>query len=238
MNEVRHGSWSSEHERASTTDVLLLRHGETILTPQRRFSGTGGGDLPLSPVGREQAQQAGQSPALRSAAISAVLCSPLRRCVETAEIVATQLNLPVRVDEDLREMDFGAWEGLTFAEAEQRHPVDLAAWKRSADVPPTGSTDTFGDVLLRAAGLVGRLCSFHPDSTVLLVSHVTPIKAFVAHALQTSPMAFFSMELSSAALTRITYTGSDRLLRFFNDTAHLRSNLRDDPTTSPPPTPG
>lgn len=224
MNEVRHGSWSSEHERASTTDVLLLRHGETTLTPQRRFSGTGSGNLGLSPVGKEQAEKAGHSGALQSAKISAVLCSPLRRCVETAEIVAAQLNLPVRVDDDLREMDFGAWEGLTFAEAEQRHPADLAAWKRSADVTPTGSTETFSDVLHRSAGLAGRLRTSHPDATVLLVSHVTPIKAFVAHALQASPMSFFSMELSSAALTRITYTGGERLLRFFNDTAHLRLN--------------
>lgn len=224
MNKARHGSWSSEHERASTTDVLLLRHGETVLTPQRRFSGTGSGHLPLSPLGREQARQAGRAEHLTSAAITAILCSPLERCQETAAIAAAELGLSVLVDDDLREMDFGAWEGLTFAEAEQCHPVDLAAWKRSADIAPTGSTETFGDVVRRAAAVADRLRTSFPDSTVLLVSHVTPIKGFVAHALDASPMAFFSMELSSAALTRITYTGSDRLLRFFNDTSHLHGS--------------
>lgn len=234
MTEARHGSWSSEHERASTTDVLLLRHGETVLTPQRRFSGTGSGHLPLSPLGRDQARRAGRAQPLTSAPIAEIRCSPLPRCQETAAIVAAALGLPVLIDDDLREMDFGAWDGLTFAEAEQRHPADLAAWKRSADIAPTGSTETFADVVRRAAAVADRLRTSFPDSTVLVVSHVTPIKGFVAHALRASAMALFSMELSAAALTRITYTGSDRLLRFFNDTSHLYGNQRS-PGISPVP---
>ena len=118
-------------------------------------------------------------------------------------------------------MDFGAWEGLTYAEIEQQHPIDLAAWKQSADATPTGSTESFAEVLNRITSLAGRISTNYPDSAVLAVAHVTPIKAFVAHAVNAPPMAFFAMELSSAAVSRVTYTGPDRVLRSFNDTSHL-----------------
>jgi ribonuclease H / adenosylcobalamin/alpha-ribazole phosphatase len=221
VTEPRHGSWSSARPGARTTEVVLLRHGDTRLTPERRFSGTGSGDPGLSPDGRDQAGRAARGAVLRSTAFATVLCSPLRRCRETAAIVAAELGLPVAVEDDLREADFGAWEGLTFAEVERRHPVDLAAWQRSADVAPTGSTESFRDVFDRVAGALERLRSGYPGGAVLAVTHVTPIKAFVAHALGAPPMAFFSMELSSAAVCRISYTGEDRLLRSFNDTSHL-----------------
>lgn len=126
------------------------------------------------------------------------------------------------MEDDLREMDFGDWEGSTFAEVEQRHPADLAAWKKSADVAPTGSSETFTDLLNRVTGVAERMTSTYPDTTVLAVTHVTPVKAFVAHALAAPPMSFFAMELSPAAITRISYTGPEAVVRSFNDTSHVR----------------
>ncbi|MFL6026379.1 MAG: histidine phosphatase family protein [Friedmanniella sp.] len=219
--EPRSGSWSSRQPGVPTTDVVLLRHGDTRLTPERRFSGTGSGDPGLSAAGREQARRAARALVVRSTSLTAVVSSPLRRCRETAEVVAGELQLPVEVENDLREADFGDWEGLTFAEVEHRYPADLAAWQRSTDVAPTGSRESFSDVLQRVAGVVDRLRSAYPGSAVLAVTHVTPIKGFVAHALNAPARAFFAMELSSAAISRVTYTGSDRLLRSFNDTSHL-----------------
>lgn len=221
MSEQRHGSWSSARPGTASTDVVLLRHGDTRLTPERRFSGTGSGDPGLSPVGRDQARRAAEGALLRSTPFAALVCSPLRRCRETAAVVAAELDLPVSVEVDLREADFGAWEGLTLAEVERLHPVDLAAWQRSADVAPTGSAESFRDVLDRVAAVAARLRSGYPGSAVLAVTHVTPMKAFVADALGASPMSFFAMELSSAAVCRVSYTGEDRLLRSFNDTSHL-----------------
>lgn len=221
MTEPRSGSWSSARPGALTTDIVLLRHGDTTLTPERRFSGTGSGDPGLSAVGREQVQRAARGALLRSTPFTAIVSSPLRRCQETAALLAAELRLPVEVESDLREADFGDWEGLTFAEVERRHPMDLAAWQRSAEVAPTGSSETFGDVLRRVADLGDRLAVAYAGSAVLAVTHVTPTKAFVAHALGASAMAFFKMELSSAALTRVSCTGPDWLLRSFNDTSHL-----------------
>ncbi len=219
---ARHGSWSSARQGDAATHLLLLRHGETPLTPERRFSGTGSSDPGLSDVGRRQAEQAARAPALAAAEPVLILSSPLRRCRETAAVLAGALRLGVEVDEDLREMDFGVWEGLTFAEVEERHAADLAAWKRSADVAPTGSSETFADLQRRIAAAAARITRAHPDAAVLAVTHVTPVKAFVAQALGAPPSAFFSMELSPGALTRVTFRGPEALLHSFNDTAHLR----------------
>ncbi|WP_090594737.1 histidine phosphatase family protein [Auraticoccus monumenti] len=219
---MRPASWSSAHQQDPTTDLLLLRHGETPLTPERRFSGTGSSDPGLSEVGLRQAQQAARSAVVRLAGPTVVLTSPLRRCRETADVVAAALGVTVEVLEDLREMDFGEWEGHTFAEVRQRHPDDLAAWKRSADVAPTGSRESFTELLHRVGDVARNLSRAHPGATVLAVTHVTPVKAFVAHALDAPATSFFAMELSPAALTRISYTGEEAVLRSFNDTSHLR----------------
>lgn len=114
---------------------VLLRHGETALTPQKRFSGSGGSDPELSEAGRRQAAAVAESLAARGT-VEAVISSPLRRCRETAQAVADRLGLTVTVEEGLREVDFGAWEGLTFAEARERFPADLQAWLDSPRAAP------------------------------------------------------------------------------------------------------
>ncbi|MFD5493036.1 bifunctional RNase H/acid phosphatase, partial [Streptomyces sp. NPDC127091] len=106
---------------------VLLRHGETPLTPQKRFSGSGGSDPSLSDIGREQAERTAAHLARRGT-VQAIVASPLARTRETAGIVAARLGLDVAVDDGLRETDFGAWEGLTFAEVRERHPGDRNAW--------------------------------------------------------------------------------------------------------------
>lgn len=216
------GGWSSTRCAAETADVLLLRHGETQLTPQRRFSGVGGGNPELSAVGCEQAHRAACSPLVSAQAIIEIVCSPLRRCRETAEIIASQLGLRVVVDENLREVDFGQWEGMTYAEVEERYPHDLSEWKRSAEATPTGSPETFSAVLDRMGTVAGQLASRYAGGSVVAVTHVTPIKALVAHALGAPALALFAMELSPAAFSRIAYTGTEASVRLFNDTSHLR----------------
>ena len=107
------------------TTTILLRHGDTRLSPEHRFSGQR--DLPLSASGTRQAKAA----ACRLAAgapIDAVVSSPLQRAVDTAAIAAAELGLPTAIDDDLRETDFGDWDGFTLEEIRQRWPAAAAAW--------------------------------------------------------------------------------------------------------------
>ncbi|WP_200260214.1 bifunctional RNase H/acid phosphatase [Streptomyces sp. HSG2] len=201
---------------------VLLRHGETALTPMKRFSGSGGGDPTLSDVGREQAEATAAALARRGT-IETVVSSPLARARETAAVVADRLGLAMTVDDGLRETDFGAWEGLTFAEVGERHPDDLAAWLASPEVAPTGGGESFAETAIRVAATRDRLVEAHRGRTVLLVSHVTPIKTLVRLALGAPPEALYRMELSAASLSAIAYYADGNTgLRLLNDTSHLR----------------
>ncbi|MFD7704465.1 bifunctional RNase H/acid phosphatase [Streptomyces caelestis] len=201
---------------------VLLRHGETPLTPQKRFSGSGGSDPSLSDVGREQAERVGEFLARRGT-VQAVVASPLARTRETAGIVAARLGLDVAVEDGLRETDFGAWEGLTFGEVRERHPDDLNAWLSSPDAEPTGGGESFAATAARVAATRDRLTAAYAGRTVLLVTHVTPIKTFVRLALGAPPEALFRMELSAASLSAVAYyADGNASVRLFNDTSHLR----------------
>ncbi|MER7717116.1 bifunctional RNase H/acid phosphatase [Streptomyces flaveolus] len=201
---------------------VLLRHGETPLTPQKRFSGSGGSDPSLSAVGREQAARVAEGLARRGT-IQAIVTSPLARTRETAAVVAARLGLEVTVEEGLRETDFGAWEGLTFGEVRERHPDDLNAWLASPDAEPTGGGESFTATGARIAATRDRLVAAYAGRTVLLVSHVTPIKTFVQLALGAPPESLFRMELSAASLSAVAYyADGGASVRLFNETSHLR----------------
>ena len=156
MAELAGRGWSSAREEDQTADVVLLRHGDTRLTPERRFSGVGSADLGLSAAGREQARRAAGSALLQGLAFTEVLTSPLTRCQETAQVIGAALGVSVIIDRDLREMDFGVWEGMTFDEVQARYPEDLLRWKQSADAAPTGSSETFAAVVDRMGAAAER----------------------------------------------------------------------------------
>ncbi|MFE2248745.1 histidine phosphatase family protein [Streptomyces lavendulae] len=203
------------------TTLVLLRHGATLLTPGRRISGSGGSNPGLSPAGRRQARATAEALARRGG-IEAVVTSPMRRCRETAQAVAARLGLGVRIEQDLREADFGAWEGLTFAEVRERHPDDLDAWFASPDSPPTGTDETVRQVARRAAAVRDGLLARHAGAAVLVVSHVVPLRSLLRLALQAPPHSLFRMELAAASLSTVTYDGSGTAtVQALNDTHHL-----------------
>ncbi|MEU9441376.1 bifunctional RNase H/acid phosphatase [Streptomyces sp. NPDC048304] len=214
--------WGSAPDLGAPATFVLLRHGETPLTPQKRFSGSGGTDPSLSAAGREQAHRAAEALARRGT-IQAVVASPLTRTRETAAIVATRLGLDVTIEEGLRETDFGAWEGLTFGEVRERYPDDLNAWLADPEAHPTGGGESFAETAVRIAAARDKLVAAYAGRTVLLVTHVTPIKMFVRQALGAPPESLFRMELSAASLSAVAYyADGNASVRLFNDTSHLR----------------
>ncbi|MFZ4153985.1 bifunctional RNase H/acid phosphatase [Streptomyces pseudogriseolus] len=215
--------WAPADMGAPATFVLL-RHGETPLTPQKRFSGSGGSDPSLSGIGREQAEKTAAALARRGT-VQAVVASPLARTRETAGIVAARLGLDVTVEDGLRETDFGAWEGLTFGEVRERYPEDLDAWLASPDAEPTGGGESFAATAARVAQARDELLAEYRGRTVLLVTHVTPVKTLIRLALGAPPEALFRMELSAASLSAVAYyADGNASVRLFNDTSHLRQS--------------
>jgi ribonuclease H / adenosylcobalamin/alpha-ribazole phosphatase len=203
--------------------MLLLRHGATELSAERRFAGRG--DVALTTDGRNQAGLAARRLAI-DPGIDVIVTSPLQRARHTAEAVAEATGAPLIVDEGLVEADFGGWEGLTFTEARQRWPDELAAWLASPDAaPPNG--ESFAMVALRVLAAADRLIEAHRHERAVVVSHVTPIKTLICRALLAPPEAMFRMNLDVASLTRIDcHDNGSAVLWSLNDTAHLQPSGR------------
>ncbi|MET7782786.1 bifunctional RNase H/acid phosphatase [Streptomyces mirabilis] len=214
--------WGATPDMGAPTTFVLLRHGETPLTPQKRFSGSGGTDPSLSDVGREQAERVAAALAARGT-VQAIVASPLTRTRQTAAAVAARLGLDVAIEDGLRETDFGAWEGLTFAEVQEQYPEDLKTWLASPKAEPTGGGESFAATARRIATTRDKLIASYAGRTVLLVSHVTPIKSLVRLAIGAPPESLYRMELSAASLSAVAYyADGNASLRLFNDTSHLR----------------
>jgi broad specificity phosphatase PhoE/ribonuclease HI len=203
---------------APPTTTVLLRHGQTHLSVEKRFSGRG--EAPLTDVGRAQADAAARRLARRGG-IAAIVSSPLERARRTAMAVGGALELDVRVDEDLAETDFGDWEGLTFAEVRERWPDEMAAWLANPAVAPPGG-ESFAATTTRALRARDRIVAAHPGDTVLVVSHVTPIKILTQAALEAPPSALYRLHVDLAALAELDwYADGPAVLRLWNDTSHL-----------------
>ncbi|MCW2777043.1 MAG: Phosphoglycerate mutase [Frankiales bacterium] len=208
----------SDPAPAPPTTALLLRHGQTVLSVDKRFSGLG--DQPLTDVGQRQAAAAAVR--LASSGATAVVCSPLRRARETAALVAEALGLQVEVEDGLRETDFGDWEGYTFAEVRTKWPAELDAWLASTSVaPPYG--ESFDATTVRVQQARDRVVARHAGETLVLVSHVTPIKTLLRLALGAPPSALYALHLDLACLSEVRwYADGPAVVRSVNDTAHLQ----------------
>jgi len=216
--ENRLVGWS--HDLGAPTTLLLLRHGETKHTRAKRFSGSGGLDPSLSEDGRAQAVAAAAR--LRQlGGVDALVTSPLARTRETADVVAAALGLDVRVDEGVAECAFGDWEGLTFAEVQEQDPAALERWLASTSVAPPGG-ESFDELSARVGRARDRLIARYPGQTVVVVTHVSPIKTLVRLALDAPARAIYRMELKPASLSELAYFADGNVsLRSFNDVAHL-----------------
>ena len=209
--------WGAAHGQPTIT--LLLRHGQTPLSAERRFAGVG--DIELTETGIGQAKLAGERLAGQGG-VDVIVTSPLLRARQTAAEVAAAIDAPVVADDDLRETDFGEWEGLTFAEAQQRWPDEVTAWLSDPAVAPPGG-ESFAAVGVRVRRALARLLDQYTGDTVVVVSHVTPIKMLLTEALLAPPEAMYRMHLDVGALNEIHwFSDGPAVVRSLNDTGHLR----------------
>jgi broad specificity phosphatase PhoE/ribonuclease HI len=202
------------------TRLILVRHGETELTAQRRYSGRG--DAPLTARGQAQARAAAGRVAALRAELAAVVSSPLSRCVCTAEaVVAAAGGGPVRIEPGLIECDFGEWEGRTFTEVRERWPADMERWFASASVAPPGG-ESFDAVAERTGRVVTRLRDTYPGRAVVVVSHVSPIKLILRDALAAGDALLYRLFLDPAGVSIVDmFADGGVSVRTVNDTAHL-----------------
>jgi probable phosphoglycerate mutase len=210
--------------QGAPTKFLLVRHGQTALSIDRRYSGRG--DVPLTEYGMRQAAKVARRLAgmeeLRNAGASIpIMSSPLFRAQQTAQSISDALGEPLETHPGLIEADFGAWEGLTFQEAADRDPEFHARWLRDPSLSiPDG--ESFEAVRQRVRIVRDEFVNRFPGQTVVIISHVTPIKSLIQMALDAGPSLFSRLRLDLASLSIVEfYPDGNSSVRLMNDTSHL-----------------
>ena len=203
---------------STPTRFVLVRHGVTEYSVAKKFAGRS--DLPLTDQGLDQARRAARRVA-ELGPVDAVVSSPLLRTRQTAGQIAERLGLDIAIEDGMVETDFGNWDGCSFAEVRQKWPSQLDSWLADPAVaPPAG--ESFEDVTRRVRRARDRILGQHAGKTVVVVSHVSPIKILVRLALDAPPSALHRMLLSPASICQIDYYRDGPVsLTSFNDSAHL-----------------
>ena len=201
------------------TRFILVRHGETRANREYRYIGAS--DDALTERGQTQAEQL--AAALSVLPVAAVYSSPRQRAYQTSLSIAAHHGLSVQVLDDLRESDFGTWEGLSRSEVEVRSTQDaesLHAWERDTALAPPGG-ESLDAMHRRVTAAVENLVQVHPGQTIILVSHVGPIKAVLCAALGVPISTAFRIFLDPATISVVDWRQLHPVVRLLNSHSHL-----------------
>ncbi len=203
------------------TTIYLVRHGETILTPERKLSGSGPLNPELTKVGIGQAKAV----ALEIAKFKPdlIFASPLRRTQETAAEIAKSTKLEFSTEDIWIEQSFGKWDGMSVAEVSAEYPDEYKHWLASTSyIPPEG--ESYDEVSARALEGIDRIATDNPGKKIVVVTHNGIIKTAVAAIISARPESIFQIDISPCSITTISVWPSDNLmaLRGCNERGHLR----------------
>ncbi|MFP4021065.1 MAG: alpha-ribazole phosphatase [Halanaerobium sp.] len=199
------------------TRLFLLRHGETDWNQKSIFQGQT--DIDLNKRGRDQAQKTAEM--LKKIEIEQIYSSDLKRAKNTARIIADQKNLKLRANKQLREIGFGDWEGLNFAEIKKEYPDLLVSWQQDPvhNSPPAG--EKLLDFRLRVENFFKKIISSHQGDKILVVTHGGVIKAYLTAVLSIKPEKFWQFQIDNCSLTELKFYEQDVILSKLNFTNEI-----------------
>lgn len=198
--------------------LFLIRHGQTDGNAQGRYQGSM--DTELTETGVFQANQAKQY--LSNVKLSAIYSSPLKRTVKTAKIIAEGTGLDIKIYKDLRELNFGKWEGLKFEEINAKYRQDYQDWLSDPyRNPPTGG-ESFGVLINRAKESVKKIVAENPDgSSVAVVTHGGVILALIVDWLSIPPQCWRSLIQRQGAINIVVIDRDFPYISAINYTGHI-----------------
>jgi probable phosphoglycerate mutase len=211
------------------TTLILVRHGRTALTEAHKISGGGGDDPHLSELGNADANAVASLVSgfgrggvfSHIPAATAVVSSPMNRTRDTAKIISQKLGLETSVEENLREISFGDWDGQTNDQVNELWPEQFSAWRGSWELsPPNGESLEVFDSRIRVARQ--NILQKFSGETVVVVAHVMPIRGFVSLALEAGAAGYWVTQVAPCSVTIVRHWGPDQSeLVTTNFTGHL-----------------
>jgi len=203
------------------TFIYFIRHGETVLTPSRKFSGTGALDPELMQEGLDQAELVAEEAVKLGAEI--LIASPLKRTRQTAEAIARTTGLDIVFDESWYELSFGDWDGKSIEEVKEEDPDSYQAWLNSTAYAPNGG-ESYDEASVRIEEALEKLVAQYPGKKILVVTHNGVIKTAIKLAIGAPAEAVFHVDATPCSISSISIWPSDglRALRSVNERGHLR----------------
>jgi len=205
----------------TATTIFLIRHGETVLTPMKKFSGDGPLNPQLTETGLAQAEKVAAAIAAFNPEV--LIASPLKRTTQTAEAISRLTGLPINFEEAWIECSFGIWDGLSIDEVKERYPADYNSWVCSTSfAPPQG--ESYDNVAVRIDAAISQIAAEYPGQRVAVVTHNGTIKTAAKVVIDGPAESIFHIDISPCSITTISVWPSDglRALRTLNEQAHLR----------------
>lgn len=209
VRALRPSGASVRFDDSEPVTVVLVRHGETEMTVSRGYSGSSEPGPHLTQRGRAQAAAAGELVWRVGRDLwgdipypTELIASPMVRTQETAAIIGERLGLTPRVDAVFQEADFGAWQGRTAEEIEERWPGQLEPWHTRADVRPEGG-ESIADVGERIGGGLDALLAVGTPRTVVVVSHAVAIRAALGRTMGANPGSWSQLRVAPASVSII-----------------------------------
>ena len=205
----------------TATTIFLVRHGETPLTPFKKFSGSGPLNPELTEVGLAQAELVAKAVADLNPEV--IIASPQNRTKQTAEAISRATGLPINFDEAWIECGFGIWDGMSIDEVKAKYPADYLAWVSSTGfAPPQG--ESYDAVALRIDEALEQIVAMYPGQRVAVVSHNGTVKTAAKLAIGAPADSIFHIDIAPCSITTISIWPSDglRALRTLNEQSHLR----------------
>ena len=203
------------------TFVYMVRHGETILTPDRKFSGTGPLNPPLTDTGLAQAEKVATE--IAKIKPDVLIASPLLRTKQTAESIAKATGLTPIFDEAWFECSFGDWDGLSIQEVKEKWPDDYISWISSSAFTPPGG-ESYDDLAARIEPAFDALAEKYPGQKVVVVTHNGVIKQLASIVIEGNPNSLFHIDISPCSISSFSIWPSDglRAVRSINERGHFR----------------
>ena len=203
------------------TKVILVRHGETLWNLEMKYQGHC--DVALTEKGVAQAMLAAQR--LADENISAVYASDLSRALKTAECIGAQHNLPVVAIPELREINFGEWEGLTYEGINNQWSDTMANLFTHPDDVQIPGGETFRAVKERATLALTKLVEKHPNQTIVIVSHGGTIRTLLCSVLNIHLNHLWNIKQDNTAINILEYYDEQVMVSLVNDVHHLSMKL-------------
>ena len=189
-------------EKEPSTAIIFVRHGNTDF-PKDRLYCDDVEDPSLNEEGVKQANLAADM--LQDVHVDAIISSPSKRTLMTADPIANSTKLRIETDAALKERPFGIWDGLYFDAIEQEFPEDYLSWKKNpiSFVPQGG--ESILDLAVRVKNVLEDVIRQYHGKTVVIVSHVGPIRVMISQAMDIPLEKYRQLTINNGSISRIDY---------------------------------